>query len=273
MLAHLFATRRPHDRIGIAPHSLRAVTPLALARATELVVSFDPTAPIHLHISEQPAEVSACLAWSGRTPIDWLLDHVALDERYCLIHATHATEEELRRLGATAATVGLCPSTEANLGDGIFAALEYWSANGGVGIGTDSHVGTSALDELRLLEYSQRLRHGRRNVLATHEGGSTGVALWQAAARGGAQATAQTTGTIAPGCRADLVILDENRPALWGRSGSEIVDAAMFGPDRDTVCDVMARGQWVVRDHHHVAEEQIASRFRTTLEKLADKGR
>ncbi len=272
VLSQLLATQRPHHRIGIAPHSLRAVTPQALARATELLVSIDPTAPIHLHISEQPAEVAACLAWSGQTPIDWLIDHVPLDKRYCLIHATHATRAELGRLGATAATVGLCPSTEANLGDGIFAAAEHVLAAGTFGIGTDSHVGTSALDELRLLEYSQRLRQGRRNVLATHEGGSTGVALWQAAARGGAQAAGQPTAEIAPGCRADLVVLDEDRPALWGKTGAEIVDAAMFGPDRDTVSDVMCRGKWVVRGHRHIDEEQVAARFRATVERLAAKG-
>ena len=272
VITTLMAHRRPLDRIGIAPHSLRAVTPQALEQATQIIESIDPRAPIHLHISEQPAEVAACLSWSQKTPIDWLLDHVAVDGRYCLIHATHATEAEISRLARHAVTIGLCPSTEANLGDGIFAAAALISGGGRIGIGTDSHVGTSALDELRLLEYSQRLRHGRRNVLAKQEGVSTGESLWLAAAGGGAQASAQPTGVLAAGSRADLVVLSDDRPALYGRHGSQILDAAMFGPDRDAVSDVMVQGRWVVRSRRHFAEESIAARFRSTVERLAARG-
>ena len=213
-----------------------------------------------------------CLSWSQKTPIDWLLDHVAVDGRYCLIHATHATEAEISRLARHAVTIGLCPSTEANLGDGIFAAAALIRGGGRIGIGTDSHVGTSALDELRLLEYSQRLRHGPRNVLAKQEGVSTGESLWLAAAGGGAQASAQPTGVLAAGSRADLVVLSDDRPALYGRHGSQILDAAMFGPDRDAVSDVMVQGRWVVRSRRHFAEESIAARFRSTVERLAARG-
>lgn len=270
VLAALFRSRLPGVCIGIAPHSLRAVTPAALERAIAMLSSHDRQAPIHLHIAEQPAEVSACLAWAEKRPIDWLLDNAPVDGRFCLIHATHGDLSELHRLAKTAAVVGLCPSTEADLGDGTFAAAEFLGAHGRIGIGTDSHVGTDAMEELRLLEYSQRLRHGRRNVLAGAEGRSTGTELWQQAARGGAQAAGQPTGAIAPGARADLVTLDAEHPALVGRSAALALDSAMFGPGRTIVRDVMVAGQWVVTQHRHVAQDQIAARFRATMKRLTE---
>ncbi len=258
----------PGMKVGIAPHSLRAVTPDALRRAIELQTQLAPRAPIHLHIAEQPAEVSDCLSWSQRRPIAWLLDECSVDERFCLIHATHGQPDELVRVAHSGATIGLCPSTEANLGDGIFAATDYQAAGGRFGIGTDSHVGTSALDELRLLEYSQRLRHGRRNVLAPGQGASTATALWQQAAQGGAQASAQPTGVLAEGARADLVILDEGCPSLYGRSGATLLDSAVFGPGSQVISDVMREGRWVVRDRRHFAEADIFARFARVISRL-----
>lgn len=269
VLTELYRHRGAGVTVGIAPHSLRAVTPEALRRSIALLEQHDCGAPIHLHIAEQPAEVSACLAWSEKRPIAWLLDNLSVDERFCLIHATHGEPSELIRLADTHAAVGLCPSTEANLGDGIFAASDFLAAHGRFGIGTDSHVSTCALEELRLLEYSQRLRQGRRCVLAAGEGDSTGTYLWQAAARGGAQAGAQPTGQILPGARADLVVLDEAQPSLFGRSGATLLDSAMFGPGRCLVSDVMVAGKWVVRAGCHFAQEAIATRFRSTLLRLA----
>lgn len=270
VLSQLYSVGPSRVRVGIAPHSLRAVTPDALRRAIELLKQHDRTAPIHLHIAEQPAEVAACLAWSEKRPITWLLDNFSVDEHFCLIHATHGEVTELTDLAATRATVGLCPSTEANLGDGIFAAADYLAANGRFGIGTDSHVGTDALEELRLLEYSQRLHKGRRNILAPQEGVSSGTHLWQSAARGGAQAAAQPTGAIRLGARADLVVLDAEQPALYGRSGASLLDSAMFGPGRNLVSDVMVSGKWVVTAGHHFAQAKIAARFRSTLLRLAE---
>ena len=268
VLTELYRRRGAGVTIGIAPHSLRAVTPEALRHSIALLEQHDRSAPVHLHIAEQPAEVSACLAWSEKRPIAWLLDNISVDERFCLIHATHGEPSELKRLASTHATVGLCPSTEANLGDGIFAAADFLATDGRFGIGTDSHVGTCALEELRLLEYSQRLSQGRRCVLAPSEGVSTGTHLWQTAARGGAQAGVQPTGQLVPGARADLVVLDDAQPSLSGRSGATLLDSAMFGPGRCLVSDVMVAGKWVVRAGRHFAQEAIATRFRSTLLRL-----
>lgn len=269
ILTELHHRRPPGVQVGIAPHSLRAVTPDALHRAITLQTQLAPRAPIHLHIAEQPAEVSDCLSWSQRRPMDWLMDECSVDERFCLIHATHGQPAELVRVAERGAVIGLCPSTEANLGDGIFAATDYQAAGGRFGIGTDSHVGTSALDELRLLEYSQRLRHGRRNVLSPGEGVSTGTYLWQQAAQGGAQAAAQPTGVLQPGARADLVVLDEADPSLYGRSGAALLDSAVFGPGRQVISDVMCAGRWVVRDRRHFAEDAISARFAEVMRRLA----
>lgn len=268
LLTELHHRRPPGVQVGIAPHSLRAVTPDALRRAISLQTQLAPRAPIHLHIAEQPAEVSDCLSWSQRRPIAWLLDELSVDDRFCLIHATHGQPAELVRVATSGATIGLCPSTEANLGDGIFAATDYQAAGGRFGIGTDSHVGTSALDELRLLEYSQRLVHGRRNVLALGEGCSTATHLWQQAAQGGAKAAAQPTGAIVEGARADLVVLDEADPSLYGRCGAELLDSAVFGPGRQVVSDVMCAGRWVVRARRHFAEDALFARFAKVMRRL-----
>src|SRR5262249_35369839 len=159
-------SRDPQVRIGIAPHSLRAVTPEALDETVRALRALDRASPIHVHIAEQAKEVQDCLAWSGQRPVDWLLSHQTVDEHWCLVHATHVTTSEIEALAAVRAIAGLCPTTEANLGDGIFPAEGFLRAGGAFGIGSDSHISVSPIEELRWLEYGQRLVSGRRNVLS-----------------------------------------------------------------------------------------------------------
>ena len=195
-------------RTGVAPHSLRAVSPHALSDLLEGLHDIDAGAPIHIHIAEQQAEVDDCIAWSGTRPVQWLLDNAPVDERWCLVHATHMTAVESQRLAARGAVAGLCPSTEANLGDGVFDAPSYLAANGCWGIGSDSHASVSVVDELRLLEYSQRLTQQRRNVFASAARPDVAEQLWLAAVGGGARAAGRATGSLEVGRSADFVVLD-----------------------------------------------------------------
>ena len=202
--------------VGIAPHSLRAVTPEELAAVLPLAEG----GPIHIHIAEQTREVDDCLAWSGRRPVQWLLDHAAVDRRWCLIHATHMTTDEIGRLVLSGAVAGLCPVTEANLGDGTFNAPEFLGFGGAYGIGSDSNVLIGVADVLRQLEYSQRLAHRARNVMATGKIASTGRALFDAALRGGSRALGMTTAGLADGAPArDLVSLHAEARRAGGPFG------------------------------------------------------
>jgi formimidoylglutamate deiminase len=251
--------------LGVAPHSLRAVTPEELAAVVALAAN---GAPIHIHAAEQVQEVTACLAWSGARPIEWLLDHAGLDARWCVVHATHMTPDEVARLAASAAIAGLAPTTEADLGDGTFAARAYRDAGGAFGIGSDSNTIVDPFAELRQLEWSQRLARQARNVLATAEV-PVGQALYAAAARGGARAQARPAGAIAPGCRADFVVLDTADAALAAQSVDVMLDAAIFGPCRRPVRDVMVGGRWIVREGRHPHEEAIFERYRACLARLS----
>ncbi|MGH6949008.1 MAG: formimidoylglutamate deiminase, partial [Kiloniellales bacterium] len=177
----------PQLRIGIAPHSLRAVTPESLRETLRGLESLDASAPVHIHIAEQEAEVEQSLAWCKRRPVEWLLEEIGVDARWCLVHATHMSAEETLALANSGAVAGLCPTTEANLGDGFFPARDYLAAGGRFGIGSDSHISISPREELRWLEYGQRLLHRRRNLLAEGPGGSVGARLYKAALAGGAQ--------------------------------------------------------------------------------------
>ena len=251
--------------LGVAPHSLRAVTPDELAA----VVALAPRgAPIHIHAAEQTQEVAACVSWSGARPVEWLLDHAPLDAHWCVVHATHMTPDETARLAASGAVAGLAPTTEADLGDGTFAARTYVDARGVLGIGSDSNTLIDPFAELRQLEWSQRLARQARNVLATAET-PVGQALYAAAARGGAQAQARSAGAIALGCRADLVVLDTDDPALAGQPLETMLDAAIFGPCRRPVRDVMVGGRWIVRDGRHPREDAVLARYRACLTRLA----
>jgi formimidoylglutamate deiminase len=254
-------------KLGVAPHSLRAVSPRELTEIIAFARSNDDDAPIHIHAAEQKKEVEDCLAWSGARPVEWLIAHADVDPRWCVVHATHMTEEETKRLAATGAVAGLCPTTEADLGDGVFPAPAYLAAGGRLGIGGDSHVGVDPFLELRLIESAQRLTLHRRNVLA-RDGESTGLALYQAALAGGAQALAQPVGAIEVGRRADLLVLNGDDPALTEQPAAHLLDAAIFGPARQIVRDVMVAGRWVIGDGHHGDEEAILIRYRQTIKRL-----
>ena len=216
---HKVATHKNELQLGLAPHSLRAVTPELLQEAITGVRALDKDAPIHVHVAEQIGEVTDSLRWSGSRPVRWLLDNHALDERWCLIHATHMDRRELEDLAASGAIAGLCPTTEANLGDGLFPAVDYVRAGGRWGIGSDSHVTVDPWTELRLLEYGQRLLYRRRNLLRPSEGGSVGRFLYQGALSGGAEACGRPIGALAEGKRADLIVLIRVS-CLVGREGS-----------------------------------------------------
>lgn len=253
----------PDAVIGIAPHSLRAVTQEELAAILPLSCG----GPVHIHVAEQVKEVEDCLAWSGRRPVEWLLDHTAVDERWCLVHATHMTDEETRRLAASGAVAGLCPITEANLGDGIFPAVEFLAAGGRLGVGSDSNVLIDATEELRLLEYGQRLARRGRNLLAGGEGRSTGGDLYRAALAGGAQALGAPA-ALDEGGAADIVSLDAAHPALVGREGDALLDALVFAGGRSLIDCVWRAGRKRVSQGRHVARDAIVARYGQVLQDL-----
>jgi formimidoylglutamate deiminase len=255
----------PEVRLGVAPHSLRAVDPGSL---NELLAAVPADAPIHIHAAEQTREVEDCLAALGKRPVQWLLENQRIDERWCVVHATHMTADETRALAASRAAAGLCPSTEGNLGDGIFPLLEYRAAGGRYGIGGDSHVSRDPAEELRLLEYVQRLTARKRNLAISRVSSSVGTTLWLEAAVGGAQALGRAMGAIAPGRRADLVVLDAGHPDLDGRSGDAVANALVFSGSTDLVRDVMVGGRWVVRDKRHSAEASAASDYKRAVKAL-----
>jgi formimidoylglutamate deiminase len=258
----------PQLCLGMAPHSLRAVPPDALARALSDLDAVAPSAPIHVHVAEQQQEVADCQAFCGQRPVAWLLAHAPVGPRWCLVHATHMTPDETSALAATGAVAGLCPTTEANLGDGLFPLAAYLGAGGRLGIGSDSHVSVSPIAELRWLEYGQRLVTQSRNVAASPAERSTGARLYRAALAGGAQALGRPVGAIAPGQRADFVVLDDQHPLLYGRRGDLLLDALVFSGDENPIRDVMIGGRWVVRDRAHPAAERVRARFRHTMDRL-----
>jgi formiminoglutamate deiminase len=220
-----------------------------------------------MHISEQVKEVEDCLAWCGKRPVEWLLDAMPVDGRWCLIHATHLTTDETRRLAATGATAGLCPVTEANLGDGTFNGPAYLAAGGRFGIGTDSNILIGVADELRQLEYAQRLFHRERNVMAA-TGGSVGRRLFVEAVAGGAQALGAPEHRLAPDAPADLVAIDTDHAGLVGRAGDQLLDAFVFTGAK-AVDAVWIAGRQVVSDGRHVARDRLAPRFAAVMRALA----
>jgi formimidoylglutamate deiminase len=263
MASRKIVTALPGGVVGVAPHSLRAVTPEELAWLVEL----SEGSVIHIHIAEQTKEVDDCIAWSGRRPVEWLLQHAALDERWCLVHATHVNDEEQRGVAATAAVVGLCPITEANLGDGIFPARSFLSHAGRIGVGSDSNVLLDAAEEFRLLEYSQRLAHRGRNVLASAPGRSTGRTLYDAALAGGAQVLNSSRG-LAVGALLDVISLDVEQPELIERRQDDILDSWIFSGGRRLIDCVWRAGEKVVIDGRHRHRDAIVARYRRALKKL-----
>ena len=219
-------------RLGLAPHSLRAAPPETLHEVLAGLNAIDATSPVHIHIAEQTGEVDACLAWCGQRPVEWLLDHAPVDARWCLVHATHMTPQEYLRAAASGAVAGICPSTEANLGDGIFD-MPLWLQHGGAwGIGSDSHATVNAAEELLLLEYGQRLQRRSRNVLASVTQTQVATAMTLQAVVGGAQASGRAVGGLSVGQQADLVELDAEHLALAGLSAPDMLCAHVFASHR-----------------------------------------
>ncbi|HEX7113388.1 MAG TPA: formimidoylglutamate deiminase [Mizugakiibacter sp.] len=256
----------PMLRVGIALHSLRAVPEAALHEVLAAEVARE--GPIHIHIAEQLGEVQDSLAVRNARPVEWLLYHAQVDARWCLVHATHMTEQETRRLAASGAVAGLCPTTEANLGDGLFRLGEYLDAGGRLGIGSDSHISVSPVEELRWLEYGQRLQTRHRNVAARRTGASVGETLWTAALDGGAAASGAALGALVAGARADLLVLDHDAPLLAARDAASAVDSFVFAGNVPLVRHVMCGGRWVVRDFRHCDAAAIAARYRDAVLRL-----
>jgi formiminoglutamate deiminase len=254
----------PAARVGIAPHSLRAVTPETL----RLVCGAVRDGPIHIHAAEQTNEVEASLAGFGERPVQWLLDNIGLDDRWCIVHATHTTEDELEELAASKAVAGLCPVTEASLGDGIFDGASFLAAQGRFGVGTDSNIQIDAAAELRQLEYGQRLMRRARNVLALHESESTGRRLFDGALAGGAQALQRPVGALAAGLRADIVVFDGDHPDLAARSGDQWLDAWIFVAGRAAVRAVLTSGEVVAEAGRHRLRPSIEARYKRVVAKL-----
>ncbi len=274
LLVLLESLQRSHPetaqrRYGVAPHSLRAVSEATLTTLLNGMDRLFPGAPIHIHIAEQTAEVEACVANAGARPVRWLLDHFPVDQRWCLVHATHMDAGETQSLARSGAIAGLCLTTEANLGDGIFPARDYLMADGRFGLGSDSHIGLDWRSELRLLEYGQRLMRHERNVLASTQHAHVADRLFDAAAQGGAQASGRDVGSLVVGHQADFMVLDPNHPHLAEQHPDSWLSGMVFSERNKTpIRDVYVAGAQVVHDGRHRDEEQAYARYRQALSKL-----
>ena len=258
----------PDLRLGLAPHSLRAVPDEALRNIAALADAIDAAAPIHIHVAEQVKEVRDCLECCGARPVRHLFDTAPVGPRWCLIHATHMDEAETEALAQRGAVAGLCPTTEANLGDGLFNLGGYLTAGGRFGVGSDSHVSINPIEELRWLEYGQRLNSLRRLIAASEQQPHCGARLWRDALAGGTQALGRRIGRLRPGYRADLIRLDAQHPLLAGRRGDSLLDTLVFSGNANLVRDVMVGGRWLVRDGGHVRRDATAEAYRAALQEL-----
>ncbi|MEM9056164.1 MAG: formimidoylglutamate deiminase [Pseudomonadota bacterium] len=256
------------QRVGLALHSLRAVPPEAAREALAGIDAVLPAAPVHIHVAEQTGEVKGCLTWSGKRPVRWLLDNLPVDERWCLIHATHVEADEVRAMAQRGAVVGLCPTTEANLGDGVFPLRAVLDAGGRIAIGSDSNVSVSVVEELRWLEYGQRLIARARNVAADGDAMHTGEALYRRALEGGRRALGQPVGRLEAGSRADLIVLDDASPLLANTPDHALLDTFVFAGNQPLVRDVMVAGRWYVKDFHHHAEAAVRADYLRTVGRL-----
>jgi formiminoglutamate deiminase len=242
---------------------LRAVTPKSLAE----VLTIKPDGPFHIHIAEQTKEVADCRSWSGQRPVEWLLNNQNVGKHWCLIHATHMTAAERLGLANSGAVAGLCPITESNLGDGIFDGVAYVQQGGRIAIGSDSNILISATEELRTLEYSQRLRDRDRNLLGT-ENASTGRVIFDQALAGGAQSSGRKIGSLTVGYRADIITLDSKHPALSARSQDGWLDSWVFAANSPAVSNVWVGGQHLVSDGKHHKRKQIRNLYAQTIKRL-----
>jgi formimidoylglutamate deiminase len=263
------STEYKNTNVGIAPHSLRAADKESIQIAVKHIRTLDEKAPIHIHIAEQQQEVDDCLAHYKKPPVQWLLDNFDLDKHWCLIHATHINKQEQQGIVASKAVVGICPTTEANLGDGIFPTAEFLTLKGTFAIGSDSHISISPVEELRWLEYAQRLQKQKRTILSSTEQTSVGQNLWQKAAIGGAQSTSSNTGTLAVGMQADLIVLNQSQTRLFANNNQHLLDSIIFASQENVVKDVMVNGEWVVQNNAHAQEKSSAESFSNLLAKLS----
>ena len=259
--------RGPQLDVGAAPHSLRAVS---AGQLRALAQALPAGRPLHIHVAEQALEVQQCLDATGRRPVEWLLEQVDVDARWCLVHATHLAEGEIAGLARSGACAGLCPTTEANLGDGLFPLAPYLAAGGRFGIGSDSHVSHSPVEELRWLEYGQRLARQRRNIALDPGTRDVAAFLWQGALRGGAQAAGRRLGALEAGRRADLLVLDAGHPHLDGADPADVLGRFLFCGNDNLVCDVLVGGRWTVRGGRHPDQDAIAARYKTALRQLRE---
>ncbi|SAK80308.1 formimidoylglutamate deiminase [Caballeronia ptereochthonis] len=271
LLSALRDARPEHGalRYGVAPHSLRAVSETSLRTLIEGLDAMSPGAPVHIHIAEQTAEVEASIAALGARPVQWLLDHFDVSARWCLVHATHVDETETGALAKSGAIAGLCLTTEANLGDGIFPVMDYLDAQGAFGIGSDSHIGVDWRAELRLLEYGQRLVRRQRNVLASQRTAHVADRLFHGALQGGARATGRAVGALEEGARADWIVLDAGHPNLAEQTSATWLSSVVFCEHGETpVCDVIVGGERVVHDRRHRDEARHYADYRKALSQL-----
>ncbi|WP_077340014.1 formimidoylglutamate deiminase [Pseudocolwellia agarivorans] len=254
-----------NTNVGIAPHSLRAVDKASLLSAVEHVRCLDKRAPIHIHIAEQQKEVDDCISFYKKRPVQWLIDNVMLDEHWCLVHATHINEVERKAIINKKAVVGICPTTEANLGDGVFPTLEFVAEGGCFAIGSDSHISVNPTEELRWLEYAQRLVKQKRALLASTQQPSIGYFLWTQALAGGESVTKPNLGVLAIGKQADMLVLNSELLATFASDDEFILDSLVFASQGNMIKDVMVNGAWVIKNGHHKFEKQSRQEFSTLL--------
>lgn len=265
LLDSLRAQRNAMYTVGIALHSLRAVPEEAMRDVLAAVRAWDTPTPIHIHIAEQIGEVQDSLAIRNARPVEWLLDHADVDACWTLVHATHMTPEETAAVARSGATVSICPTTEANLGDGLFPLKPYLDAGGRFAIGSDSHISVSPVEELRWLEYGQRLEARRRSIAVTPQQPSVGETLFAHVLDGG---TAATGRALDDGHRADLIVLDEHAAQFAARDTSNVIDTWIFSGNTNLVRDVMVGGEWQIRNGRHRDEDAIAARYAKTVQRL-----
>ena len=258
------ARKMKSGRLGVAIHSLRAVHEDLVKEIPGVFAE----GPIHIHVSEQTQEVEKCVEVHGKRPVEWLLDNGGIDDRWGLVHATHVTDAEWKGIVKSGAATVLCPTTEANLGDGLFPFADYYANGGAFAIGSDSHVSVDPREELRLLEYGQRLILQKRGITADADNPHPGANLWRGAVSGGGRAMGYEISGIAVGAPAHIAVLDDNHPAIAGRAGDEALDALVFAGQPNPVRDVMVSGQWRVKDGRHAQEDAIRERFLKVVERL-----
>ncbi len=259
---------RPLVNAGLAIHSLRAAAPESIAALRDHAIEFD--GPIHIHVAEQTAEVEGCLVATGTRPVDWLAKHKLLDARWQLVHATHTVPEEIDAVATSGAGVVICPSTEANLGDGLCDLRGWLDAGVPISIGSDSNATRDPLEELRWLDYGQRLVLRQRNVAAAPQAGeaSTAQRLFTRALAGGAAAAGHSRWGLVPGARADALVVDLQDAALLGIPAPRLLDALVFCSPGRPWRDVMVAGRWVVRNGRHAQSAAIASRFTSAMQSI-----